>query len=127
MLHKLLADVSIGGFSPPTPAFSAGSEASGKAAGKNLELFLSNIIGALTIIAALSFLFYFVTGALNWISAGGDQGKISKARDQMVQGVIGMIVIVLSYALIGIIGTFLGVDILHPSAAIQNLNPLNAH
>jgi len=128
-IHTLLAQANaggtqIGGFTPPTQSFSAGSNgADGTTATMNFEHFLSNMIGVITIIGGLFFVFYFVMGGLNWITAGGEQGKIVKARDQMIQAVIGMVVIVISYGLIGIIGAFLGFDFLHPGTAILNLKP----
>ncbi len=125
MSQKLLAATANfgSGFQPPSSAFSngSGSDASGAAAAGNLEKFVSNAIGALTLIAGLFFIFYFVMGALNWVTAGGEKGKVDKARDQMVQGVMGMVVIVIAYALIGVIGTFLGLDILNPGKALLNL------
>ena len=123
MTSKLLA-VNIGDFKPPTDAFSQGSSTSASAAAANFEEFISNTIGLLTVIAGVFFILYFVVGGISWVTAGGDQGKIQKARDQMIQGVIGMIVIALSYGLIGIFGSFFGLDILHPGNVVQTLNPL---
>jgi hypothetical protein len=115
-MMTLLAD-KLGTLSPPTDAFSAGSD-TGAGAGLNLETFISNAIGAITITAGLFFVFYFVMGGLTWVTAGGEKGKLEKARDQMFQGVTGMIIIVISYGLIGIIGGFLGLDILNPATVI---------
>ncbi len=124
MKHTLLAaGTSIGGFEPPTTAYSQGSANSGAAAAGNVEHFISNAIGGLTIIGGLFFIFYFVMGGVNWITAGGEQGKVTKARDQMIQGVIGMVVIVISYGLMGVIGGFVGFDFLHPAATFLKLVP----
>lgn len=49
---------------------------------------------AIIFVGGLSVLLYLVWGAVEWISAGGDSGKIQKARDKMTQGVVGMIVLV---------------------------------
>jgi hypothetical protein len=112
----------LGNITPPTNSFSAGSE-TGSGAGANLEHFISNTIGVLTILGGLFFIFYFVTGGLNWVTAGGEQGKVTKARDQMVQAVIGMVVIVISYGLVGVVGSFLGLDLLHPATTFFNIRP----
>lgn len=135
MLFTLLAQsTSIGTIQPATNAFSLNSQSNNLdvngniIAANNLEKFITNAIGALTVIGGLMFIFYFVMGGLTWISAGGDKGKIEKAREQMTQGVIGMVVIVIAYGLIGVISTFLGLKILNPADIIQNqLNPLNNH
>lgn len=86
-----------------------------------LELLISRIIGFLTTLAGIFFIFYFILGALSWVTAGGDTGKTQKARDQIVQGVIGLVIIVGSYAVIGIIGSVVGIDILNPAAQLQTI------
>ncbi len=125
-MHKLLADVSLGKFSPVTDAYSKASADSGApdAAIHNLEIFISNLIGLLTAMAGLFFIFYFVMGGLNWVTAGGEKGKIEKAREQMFQGVVGLVIIAISYSVVGLIGSFVGIDILHPGQQILKLNPL---
>lgn len=123
-LHKLIADVPIGSFKAPTDSFSLGSaDANGVTATNNLEHFVSNMIGLLTILGGLIFVFYFVMGGVNWITAGGEQAKVTKARDQMVEAVIGMVVIVISYGLMGVVGGIVGFDFLHPAKAILGLKP----
>jgi cytochrome bd-type quinol oxidase subunit 2 len=118
------ANFGSNGIQPASDAFSKGSAVRPDTAVNNVELFISNMIGLLTIVAGLFFVFYFIMGGLNWITAGGEQGKIEKARDQMVQSVIGMVVIVISYGLMGIIGKFLGIDILQPgNTFLMQLDP----
>lgn len=115
-------DIFGGGFRPPTSAYSEGS-AEGAGAVTNLELFITNVIGFLTLLGSIFFIYYFVQGALSWITAGGDSGKIQKARDMMLNGVIGLIVIVASYSLVGIIGSILGLPLLNPRVMIQTIIP----
>lgn len=113
------------GLQPPTGAFSTGSnEASGAGAAANLEMLVSNLVGILTTVGSIAFVLYFVLGAFNWITAGGDKGKIEKARSQMTMGILGLVILVASYSIIGLIGTVLGLDILNPGQVIlQQLNP----
>jgi hypothetical protein len=123
---KLLSQANFGGgFTPPVQnAYTTGSAESSLKALSNGEALLSAVIGFLTIVAGLLFIFHFVVGALNWVSAGGEQGKIQKARDKMTQGVVGLVVIVISYALIGIVGSVVGLDLLRPGKQIyERLNP----
>lgn len=76
--------------------------------------FISSMITTLTIVGSLAFVIFFSLGALSWITAGGDKTKIAQAQSQMTQGAIGLIAIVASYFLIGIVGNVLGLDILNP-------------
>lgn len=76
--------------------------------------FLSTIITTVTVVGSLAFVVYFFIGALKWITAGGDKNKVAEAQSQMTQGAIGLIALVASYFVIGIVGAVLGIDILNP-------------
>lgn len=58
---------------------------------------------AIITVGGLTVLLMFVWGAIEWISAGGDSGKIEKARNKMTQAVIGMIILTASFTIIGFI------------------------
>ncbi len=90
---------------------------------KTLETVISNVLAIFTIVGGLLFTYSFIMGALSWITAGGDSGKIQKARDQMTQGAIGLIIIVAAYGIIGLIGAVVGIDILNPAKIIGPLVP----
>jgi len=84
---------------------------------------ISFILTFVTIFAGIIFLFQFLRGALAWISAGGEQKKISDARDMITQGVVGLVVIIASYAILGVISTVLGLDLLNPARVLLPLVP----
>ena len=91
--------------------------------GANLEAILSNIFGFLTILGAVFFLVYFLIAALQWITAGGESGKVEKARNRIVNGVIGLVILVGAYAFIGFIGGLVGINILSPAEMLENITP----
>jgi hypothetical protein len=113
-------DGNLGAFTAPTQTLNQSTEAGVL---NNLETFISQMLGLLTIIASFGFIAYFIYGALKWVMAGGDSGKVQKARDQMTQAAVGLIVVVASYSLIGIVGTVLGLNILHPATVLETLIP----
>jgi len=82
--------------------------------------FISTIIGTLTVVAGLAFLVFFFLGAVKWISAGGDKGKVQEAQAEMINGIIGLIVVVVAYFIVGIVGGILGLDILNPMKVINS-------
>ena len=84
-----------------------------------LELIVSNVIGFLTLIAGLAFLFYFLIGAFNWITASGDNQKSQLARRQIFNALIGLIVVVLAYPIISVLSQLLGIHILNPQEVIK--------
>jgi len=64
---------------------------------------------AILIIGGLAFLFYLLMGGFSWITAGGDKGKVEKAREMITQGIIGLAVLASVFALYGVILRFLGI------------------
>jgi len=79
-----------------------------------LGSFLSTIITTITVVAGLAFVLYFIVGGLKWITSSGDKSKAEEAKSELTQGAIGLIVVLVSYFIVGIIGGVLGVDILSP-------------
>lgn len=75
---------------------------------RGFGVFVSNIMGAIMVVASLLVLFYLIWGGIEWISAGDDKSKVEKARTRITQAVIGIIVLSSSYALYLAITTFLG-------------------
>lgn len=75
---------------------------------------ISTIITSITVVGGLAFVLYFTLSALKWVISGGDKTKVAEAQAGMTQGAIGLIAIVASYFIIGIIGSVLGLDILNP-------------
>lgn len=73
---------------------------------------VSSIVGVMTIGAGIWFLFQFLVGGLNWITAGGDKGKLTEARDRLTNAFIGLIVVVAGWGILALAGKFFGFDIL---------------
>lgn len=75
-----------------------------------LEYYLSIIIGTLTLIAFVYFVFQLILSGYMFLSSEGDKAKVEAARNRMSQGVIGLIVIVASVFLVGTLGKILGLN-----------------
>lgn len=89
----------------------------------SLELYLSDIIGLITALAALFFIVYAFLAAFQMATAGGDSGKVTKAKDRLTWGVLGLVLIVATYSIIGLIGSLVGISILSPGELIQSITP----
>jgi len=70
------------------------------------------IISFLMVIASLLVLLYLIWGAMEWITAGGDSGKVEKARSKMFNAIIGIIVLAATTAIFMLVQQFLGLTIL---------------
>jgi hypothetical protein len=73
---------------------------------------VSVIIGFITIVAGLFFLFQLVLGGIAWMSSTGDKTKLQGAQDRITQAMIGLIIVVSAYAITSIVGHVVGIDIL---------------
>lgn len=116
-IYQLLAQFG-GGFEPPVDnTFTQGADVTPE---RNLEVIISNMIGVATVFAGIFFLVYFLMAAYKWLTSGGESGKIQSARDQIINGVIGLVLVVGSYMVISLIGAIVGINILNPAAMITS-------
>ncbi len=81
-----------------------GSNPDEAAAGITFVSYFVTLWRAIMVIGAIIVFIYFIWGSIEWIVAGGDSGKLNKARDRMVQSVIGLIILVSSATIIGFLG-----------------------
>lgn len=104
MTHTLLAQI----VNPAIPSSlgSGGNEAGATSIG----MLVSNFIGAFMIFAFFAALLYFLLGAFNWITSGGDKAKLQAARDEITNAFIGLVIVGAIWAIMMIVGSFLGID-----------------
>jgi hypothetical protein len=93
--------------------FTAGYNPSGSAAA-DLTKIVSNTLAVLTIIAGASFLIYFILGAVNWITSGGDASKAQAARNIILNAVIGLAITVIAYPVLQVLSGLLGIPLAKP-------------
>lgn len=83
---------------------------------------ISSIIGLLTIIAAIYFMFILITGAIAIIGSSGDKASFERARRQITTGIIGLIVAISAMFIMDLITDLLGIQsILDIGAMISNI------
>jgi len=84
-----------------------------------LNMTMSTIVGLLTIIAGLYFVFLLFGGALAWLSAGGDKMATENAQKRITHGLVGLVIIIAGIFLIDLVSKILGLDILNPGKFID--------
>jgi ABC-type phosphate transport system permease subunit len=85
---------------------------------------LSSMVGLITIIAFVYFMFTLITGAIGIITAGGDKVKLETSQKRLTTGIIGVIVVIAALFIADLIATLLGIpDFLDPGGVISNLTP----
>jgi hypothetical protein len=71
--------------------------------------FLSTVIGVMTLVAIIWFIFQLISGAISYISSGGDKQAIESAGKRITNSLIGLIIVIISIFIIKLIGTLLGI------------------
>lgn len=113
LINNYFIHASIGGitgpsggrFTPnPTPASITDRFTSG----------FSAIIGLLTILAALYFMIQILLAAYTILGSGGQSAKLDEGRNKITYAVIGLAVVVASYAIVGLVSNLFGINVFTP-------------
>ena len=71
----------------------------------NVSGIINAVIGVLGLVAVI----VIIIGGINYMTSSGDAGKVKKAKDTILYGVIGLIICVLAFAIVNfVIGNILG-------------------
>lgn len=80
---------------------------------KQFAISIATLWQTIILVGGLAFLLYFLLGGLEWITAGGEKGKIDEARNKITQGLIGLAILAASYVIIKFLETAIGMDLLN--------------
>ncbi len=117
-MTRLLAGVNLGTLQGIGPLGTVGSLS--EALGKFTNV-ISTAIGIITIFAGIWFILQIFIGAFQWLSSGGDKQGAENARKRLTNAVVGLFVVVASYALISLVGLVFGFKILDVAGVFNNL------
>lgn len=111
---KLALDIKdvFGTISPP-PQLSPFIARGGQGAG-GISLFLNNLIILIYVIASIIFVFMIIWGAVEWIMSGGNKESYTNAKNRIVHAIIGIVLLAISFAILSLIGSFLGFQFFNP-------------
>jgi hypothetical protein len=119
---KLLAQSNLGNISGSgLGPFGAKPASTGLEAITQVTHAISSIIGFMTIAGSIWFLFQLLFGGYEWISSAGDAKKLTEARQRIMNGFFGLIIVIAAWAIVAMVGKFLGYDTLNPATYIGNL------
>lgn len=120
-MNKLLSQVPIGNITG-VGVFGNPGPTEGQAFTK-LSLLISTLLGFMTLVAGLYFLFQIFISAFGLLSSGGDKQQIQTAQKRLLNAILGLIIVVSAYALTALVGYVLGLNILNPYEALQGIPP----
>lgn len=72
--------------------------------GTSFETYFLNLWQAALGLGAVAVLILFIWGAFEWIVSGGDKGKVENARNRITNAVIGLIILVGTFTILGFMG-----------------------
>lgn len=75
---------------------------------EDLEVGVTQIISTILVLSGTIFLVLTIGAGLMWMTASGDEGKITKAKSILVGAVIGLAIMLLAYTITYFVGTKLG-------------------
>lgn len=73
---------------------------------------IPSAIGFAFLIGAIVFFFMLVTGAIQWISSGGDKQALEGARGRITNAIVGIVLLFAAFAIVSVLQTFFGIQIL---------------
>jgi hypothetical protein len=73
---------------------------------------IQSLIGLAFVVAVIIFIFIVLVGAIQWITSGGDKGAVQSAQGKITNAIIGLVILLASYAIVKIIGDFFGISAL---------------
>lgn len=97
-------DTIFGTIEAPAGVDKFNADAGEDANNMGLLLFVSNVIKLISIVGGIFVLFNFVFAGFTYITANGDSSAYSKIGEKLSLSVTGLILIVASYTIAGIIG-----------------------
>ena len=72
---------------------------------------VSNLADGMLLFAFILAFLYLLVGGVSWITSGGDKANLESARNKIIHALVGIIVVASTWAVITLLGKFLGLDI----------------
>lgn len=88
--------------------------------------FIAKALVLVFTVGAFLVLIMLIIGAYEWIASGGDKENVAKARNRIINALIGLIVLAVAFALVRLLGQFTGLTLTNlsiPGPATGTPNP----
>jgi len=73
---------------------------------------LKTLVTLIFIVGTTVFVFMLLYGAIKWIASGGDKAQLESARGTITNALIGLVLLVATFAIVKLIEIIMGVQIL---------------
>ncbi|HKZ34534.1 MAG TPA: hypothetical protein VJ179_01540 [Patescibacteria group bacterium] len=72
--------------------------------------FIGTLVTLIFLIAGVVAFLYLIWGGVQWITSGGDKAGVAQAREKITAAVIGLAIVLLSWAIMALVGQFFGLN-----------------
>ncbi len=90
------------------------SAVAGKTPSAGLAFYIAVLWRTIVTVGGLAFIIFLVWGGIQWLISGGDKGKIQEAQNRISSALVGLAVLVISYAITLFIQGVFKINILAP-------------
>ncbi len=89
-----------------------GSEVQSRVAvNSSLGIFVSKSISAVIMVAGLATFIYMIYGGVQWVTSGGEKGKLEEARNRITNAILGLAIVASAWAVFRLVDYFFGIGI----------------
>lgn len=88
----------------------------------NILSVLRAVIQFILVVAFVLAFIFLLIGGIRWITAGGDEKGVASARNMITAALIGLVVVLVAYALIRLVEIFFSVNIISTGIQIPVVN-----
>ncbi|OGD93915.1 hypothetical protein A2697_04935 [Candidatus Curtissbacteria bacterium RIFCSPHIGHO2_01_FULL_41_44] len=81
------------------------------------------IIQFILVVAFIIAFIMLLVGGIRWILAGGDEKAVAGARNTITAALIGLVIVLVAFAIIKLVETFFGVTIISGTFTIPTVEP----
>lgn len=78
---------------------------------QDLGTFVSKTFSGIILFAGMATFLYMIYGGVEWISSGGDKGKLESARAKITQAIVGLAIVASAWAVFKLIDYFFGIGV----------------
>jgi len=80
-----------------------------------LAFYIAQLWKTVVIVGGLAFLVYLMWGGIQWVTSGGDKTKLDEAQHKIYNSMVGLGVLVASYAFVRLVSGVLDINLLQPT------------
>lgn len=82
--------------------------------GQGLAFYIAALWQTVVTVGGIAFIIYLVWGGIEYLTSGGDKGRIDDAQKKITSSVIGIVILISSYAVTYFIQQVFKINILKP-------------